>query len=107
MCLALMLTSICRPPWMLKMSTGVLRVLEEIPPVLEYIVGDLFLIKRKRARGREPGLNLGRQGEVMDQAVGHEHVVLGIGDMMEINPFVALFNPRSDQKQNFQSAFLH
>ena len=39
----------------------------------------------------------------MDQAVGHEHVVLGIGDMMKENLFIALFDPWGDQEQNFQS----
>ena len=91
---------------MLKVMTSVLRVMEEIPPVLKYIVGDLLLIKSKRARSRESSLNLGRRGEVVDQVVGYEHVVLGIGDMMKINPFIALLNPRGDQEQNPQSTFL-
>ena len=92
---------------MLKVTASVFRVMEEVPPVLKYIVGDLFLIKSKRARGREPSLNFDRRGKVINQAVEHEHKVLGIGDMMKVNLFIALFNPRGNQEQNFQYAFLH
>ena len=101
-----MISPIHGPSGMLEVTTGVLRVTEEIPPVLKYIVGDLFLIESKRAGCREPCLNLGRLGEIVDQAMGHEHVVLGIGDMMKMNPFIALFNPWGDQEQNLQSTFL-
>ena len=42
----------------------------------------------------------------MDQAVGHEHIVLGIGDMVKMYPFIALLNPWGDQEQDFQCTFL-
>ena len=102
-----MITPVYGPSGVLEVMTGVLRVREEIPPVLEYIIGDLFLIKSKRARGREPGLNLGRQGKVVNHVMGHEHIVFRIGDMMKIDLFIALFNPRGDQEQDFQCTFLY
>ena len=83
---------------MLKKTASVLWVSEKIPPVSKYIVGNLFLIEGKGARSREPSLNLGRRGQVVDQAVGHEHVVLGVGDMMKMYPFVTLLNPWGDQE---------
>ena len=83
---------------MLKVAAGVLRVTEEIPPVFKYVVGDLLFIKGKRARCRESSLNLGRRGEVVDQAVGHEHVVLGVGDVMKMYLFITLLNPWGDQE---------
>ena len=43
----------------------------------------------------------------MDQAVGHEHEVLGVGNMMKVNPFIALLNPGGDKEQNLQCTFLH
>ena len=91
---------------MLKVTASVLWVSEKIPPVSQYIVGDLLLIEGKGARSRESGLNLGRRGKVVNQAVGHEHVVLGVRDMMKMYPFITLFNPWGDQEQDFQCTFL-
>ena len=91
---------------MLKVTPGVLWVSEEIPPVSKYIVGNLLLIEGKGARSRESSLDLGRRGKVVNQAVGHEHVVLRVRDMMKMDPFIALFNPWGDQEQDFQCAFL-
>ena len=91
---------------MLKVTPSVLRVSEEIPPVSKYIISNLLLIEGKGARSRESSLNLGRRGKIVNQAMGHEHVVLGIGDMMKMYPFIALFNPWGDQEQDFQRAFL-
>ena len=53
-----MFASVHGPSWMLKVTAGVLWVLEKIPPVSKYIVGDLLLIEGKGARSREPSFNL-------------------------------------------------
>ena len=95
---SVMFASVRGPSWMLKVVTGVLWVSEKIPPVSKNIVGNLLLIEGKGARSREPSLNLGRRGKVMNQAMGHEHVVLRIGDMMKMNPFITLLNPWGDQE---------
>ena len=80
------------------MTAGVLWVSEEIPPVSKYIVSNLLLIEGKGARSGEPSLNLGRRGKVVNQAMGHEHVVLRIGDVMKMNPFITLLDPWGDQE---------
>ena len=40
-------TLIYGPSGMLEVMTGVLRVTEEIPPILKYIIGDLLLIENR------------------------------------------------------------
>ena len=95
---SVMIVSVRGPSWMLKVTAGVLWVSEKISPVSKYIVGDLLLIEGEGARRREPSLNLGRRGKVVNQAMGHEHVVLRVGDVMKMNPFITLLNPWGDQE---------
>ena len=103
---SVMLASVRRPSWVLKVMAGVLWISGKIPPVPKYIVSDLLLMEGKRVRSRESSLNLGRRGKIVNQVVGHEHIALRVRDVMKMDPFIALFNPRSNQEQDFQCIFL-